>query len=148
MNGKVYSFRVLFRFALVYGKLYDQTHQPMEIEFINNSQPISFYCKVKSCLSIEFCASNRQKVESNTLTHSDFYLFIFVFAFFTLSHSFSFFFSNTSSLPLALSLTRSFSTTSSPFILCLPFSVKCRKCIMHFACLQQLERFFGRWFGF
>lgn len=49
---------------LVHGKLYDQTHQLNRTEFINNSQPISFYSKVKSLLSMEFCASNRQKEQS------------------------------------------------------------------------------------
>lgn len=74
MNGKLYSFRVLF-LHLAHGKLYDQTHQLNRIEFINNSQPISFYSKVKSLLSMEFRASNRQKEQSL------WFLFIFFFLF-------------------------------------------------------------------
>lgn len=60
---KLYSFRVLSFVWLT--QSYTTRHiNWIEIEFINNSQPISFYCKVKSCLSIEFCASIRQKEQS------------------------------------------------------------------------------------
>lgn len=128
MNGKLYSFRVLSFVWLM--QSYTTRHiNWTEIEFINNSQPISFYCKVNSCLSIEFCASIWQKRRKE---QSQWFLFIY-FRCFALCFSFSF----------SIIFGRSFFIHSRSF-----WFLKYRLCIMHFACLQQVERFFGRSFGF